>query len=220
MKTQVDQLELDREALSALMDGQLRPAEAGAALQSLASDEARECWRLYHLVGDVLRSPDLAGRARDPDFLGRLSARLQQEAAPPPSLPAAPATAMPDLARPAANDGVFRWKLVAGLASFAAVATIGWSVMGGVGPQPSAGPQLAQARPGSLPTQVVTLQSAPVPTPAVEAAAPDAGDMGAVMLRDPRLDELLAAHRQTSGASALGSAAGFLRNATFEGPGR
>ena len=35
-----------------------------------------------------------------------------------------------------------------------------------------------------------------------------------------RLDELLAAHRAAAGASALGNTAGFLRNATFEGPGR
>ena len=39
------------------------------------------------------------------------------------------------------------------------------------------------------------------------------------MLRDPRLDELLAAHRQLGGA-ALQMPSGFLRNATFEGPGR
>ena len=43
----------------------------------------------------------------------------------------------------------------------------------------------------------------------------------AVMIRDPRLDEMLAAHRQLGGgASALQSPAGMLRNATFEGPAR
>ena len=40
------------------------------------------------------------------------------------------------------------------------------------------------------------------------------------MIRDPQLDELLAAHRQLGGASALQMPAGFLRNATFEGPTR
>jgi sigma-E factor negative regulatory protein RseA len=40
------------------------------------------------------------------------------------------------------------------------------------------------------------------------------------MLRDPRLDELLAAHKQYGGASALQMPAGFLRNATFEAPQR
>ena len=39
-----------------------------------------------------------------------------------------------------------------------------------------------------------------------------------VMLRDPRLDQLLEAHQQAGGASQMPS--GFLRNATFEGPSR
>ena len=41
-----------------------------------------------------------------------------------------------------------------------------------------------------------------------------------VMIRDPQLDALLAAHRQSGGSSALQMSAGFLRNATFEGTGR
>jgi sigma-E factor negative regulatory protein RseA len=36
------------------------------------------------------------------------------------------------------------------------------------------------------------------------------------MLRDSRLDELLAAHKQFGGTSALQMPAGFLRNATFD----
>ena len=40
------------------------------------------------------------------------------------------------------------------------------------------------------------------------------------MLRDARLDELLAAHKQFGGISALQMPAGFLRNATFENPAR
>ena len=121
---------------------------------------------------------------------------------------------MLDVARPAANDGVFRWKLVAGLASFAAVAAIGWGALGSIGPQPGAGAQLARSAAPAVGTTQVMALAAPVP------AASQAADMAPVMLRDARLDELLAAHRQTVGASALGNPAGFLRNATFEGPGR
>ena len=121
---------------------------------------------------------------------------------------------MLDVARPAANDGVFRWKLVAGLASFAAVAAIGCGALGSIGPQPGAGAQLARSAAPAVGTTQVMALAAPVP------AASQAADMAPVMLRDARLDELLAAHRQTVGASALGNAAGFFRNATFEGPGR
>jgi sigma-E factor negative regulatory protein RseA len=41
-----------------------------------------------------------------------------------------------------------------------------------------------------------------------------------IMIRDPRLDELLAAHKQFGSTSALQMPAGFLRNATFEAPAR
>ena len=41
-----------------------------------------------------------------------------------------------------------------------------------------------------------------------------------VMIRDPHLDALMAAHKQFGGTSALQMPAGFLRNATFEGPSR
>jgi sigma-E factor negative regulatory protein RseA len=40
------------------------------------------------------------------------------------------------------------------------------------------------------------------------------------MMRDPRLDALLAAHKQFGATSALQTPAGFLRNATFEGAAR
>jgi sigma-E factor negative regulatory protein RseA len=40
------------------------------------------------------------------------------------------------------------------------------------------------------------------------------------MIRDPQLDEFMAAHRQLGGASMLQMPAGLVRNATFEGPAR
>lgn len=196
------------------MDGQLSGAQAAMAVQSMASAEARECWHVYHLVGDVLRSTDLAACGHDTAFVARLAARLQHETPAFEALPALAKPAMLDVARPAANDGVFRWKLVAGLASFAAVAAIGWGALGSIGPQPGAGAQLARSAAPAVGTTQVMALAAPV------SAASQAADMAPVMLRDARLDELLAAHRQTVGASALGNAAGFLRNATFEGPGR
>ncbi len=213
MKTHSD-IPCDREQISALADGHLQGREFSAALQGMASGEARECWHVYQLIGDVLRSPELAACGRDAAFVDRLSQRLRSEAAPAP-LPL-PQPVRADVARAAANDGVFRWKMVAGLASFAAVAAVGWSVLGGIGPQP-AGPQLAQgAAPAGGGAQVVSLAA---PVPAVAASAQHEAPPP-VMLRDPRLDELLAAHRQAAGVSALGSASGFLRNATFEGPAR
>ena len=165
------------------MDGQLSGAQAAMAVQSMASAEARECWHVYHLVGDVLRSTDLAACGHDTAFVARLAARLQHETSAFEALPALAKPAMLDVARPAANDGVFRWKLVAGLASFAAVAAIGWGALGSIGPQPGAGAQLARSAAPAVGTTQVMALAAPVP------AASQAADMAPVMLRDARLDE-------------------------------
>ena len=212
MNPQTD-IDSARANISALADGELGGDEAARILDAMDAGAARECWHLYHLIGDVLRAPDLGDARHDVEFVSRLRGRLppQVSVVAPAQVPDAPAAA-----RPAANDGVFRWKMVAGLASFAAVAAIGWGVMGGIGPQAGVGAQLSQGG-APAPTQIATLAA---PVPVTVASNPAEADAGAVMLRDARLDELLAAHRQTSGATALGNAAGFLRNATFEGSGR
>jgi sigma-E factor negative regulatory protein RseA len=111
----------------------------------------------------------------------------------------------PQVRAPAANDAVFRWKLLAGAASLAAVMAVSWSVLSGApaGAGGSAGPQLALMQPapeaaGNLPSAVL------VSTP-----------QGPV-IRDARLEQLLAEHRQYGGMSALQMPAGFLRDATFD----
>ena len=208
----------EHEWVSALMDGQLRGDELQAALASMDCEGARECWQVYHLVGDVLRSPDLAAQPADSTFVARLSERLAQESRP--SAPVAVPQAVLNTTMPAANDGLFRWKMAAGLASFAAVAAVGWGMMGGAGLPLGAGAQLAQADASTRSSRVVALAQ---PVRAASAAVPtlvavSSGEPGApVMLRDPRLDELLAEHRQAVGVTALGGSTGFLRNATFEG---
>jgi sigma-E factor negative regulatory protein RseA len=207
----VDQGMDHRERLSALADGQLQGEELNAAFAYAADDEeGAKTWQLYHLVGDVLRSADLAQPA-NPAFMARLREQLAQEALPErPQVPVPVAMVAAGLPE-AANASVFRWKMVAGFASLAAVAAIGWTSLAslqGAGAGPAAGAQLAAAPERSSPAQ-----GAPV------VAVADA-DGQQVMLRDPRLDELLAAHKQFGSTSALQMPAGFLRNATFETPGR
>jgi sigma-E factor negative regulatory protein RseA len=190
------------ELISALADGQLRGDLFAQGVALAGSDPAaRECWQNYHLIGDVLRSAELAAGTTAPTaFLSRFQLRMLQEqreaASSVPRLDAAAVVPHQLTTRAASNDTSFRWKLVAGFASLTAIGAIGWSVLAGSGAQPSQ-PQLADAKSG------VVLSS---------------GER-AVMIRDPQLDEFLAAHRQ-AGASALQAPAGFLRNATFEGPDR
>lgn len=198
-----------REHLSALADGQLSAEEWPQALHYAAQEPGRQAWQEYHLIGDVLRSPELAHHARSQAFLARLHERMDQDAVQPlrPVVQGAtPSESHPGAARgEAANQALFRWKMVAGLASLAAVSAMGWNVFeatraGSAGPQFAAAPT-AQMAAG---TQVAVQQSPQDP----------------VMLRDPRLDELVAAHRQSRGAAALQMPARFLRNANVEDPQR
>ena len=84
---ELDLGEVRSEQLSALADGQLQGDEFAAALAWAAEDEGRDTWEVYHLVGDVLRSSDLA-RPANPAFLSRLRDELAKEA--PPQRPQAP----------------------------------------------------------------------------------------------------------------------------------
>lgn len=205
-----------REHLSALADGELQGEELAQAVAYAASEEGESAWRIYHLIGDTLRSSEMAHVA-EPALLGRLREQLALEPqhggmAPVQALAQvapAPHSAEPEARDAAANAPVFRWKLAAGFASLAAVAALGWNAYLGLGA--GAAPQGAQLA---------------VAQPSVEAAVPAfvataGGPQGQqVMIRDPRLDELLAAHRQFGSTSALQMPAGFLRNATFEAPAR
>jgi len=184
-----------QELISALADGQLQGEAFAHGVEVAAADSAaRETWQTYHLIGDVLRSGERAPVTVPADLLGRLQLRLQAEQRPAPGAASGAGSATRQVAVAAANDASFRWKLVAGFASVAAMAAVGWTVAGGFA-RPEQG-QLAARPNGTV------------------LAETERG----VMVRDPRLDEFLAAHRQLGGASALQMPAGFLRNATFEGP--
>ena len=179
-----------QELLSALVDGELTGPELEQALALAEDAQGQANWQLYHLVGDVLRSPDLAHHSQH-DLLSGLRAQLAQEpplqalsepvaetaaetAAESVSAPRvavasgvleqvqAPALASAQQRDPAANASVFRWKLAAGFASIAAVA---------------------------------------------------AQDGKTVMLRDPNLDALLTLHEQYGTRPSLQVPAEFLRNA-------
>lgn len=199
-----------REQLSALADDELDDAQVASLLAECCEDDdaALDCWNTYQLIGEALRAPAqaLSEAPLDADlaFVSRLSQRLAQEASgKAPGL--APVAALQSQPEPAANlvhhrgqpanDSSFRWKLVAGVASLAAISAIAWNASGLLEPLSAA--QVARV---AAPAQ--TLEASPE----------------GVMVRDARLDELLAAHKQFGTASALQEPSGFLRNATFEMP--
>lgn len=207
------------EQISALADGQLQGDEFAAVMQQLGErSEWRSTWETYHVVGDVLRSGVHAPCSDSSTFLSKLQVRLAAEQI---ALPqAAPVVQdLPVVVAEAANEPVFRWKLVAGAASLAAAAAIGWTWVG-----TSAVPGGAQLAQQQLQDKANSVLAVAAPAAPVATVAPSSrvlvgkGNEAQVMLRDPRLDELLEAHQQVGGASQMPSV--FLRNATFDAPSR
>jgi sigma-E factor negative regulatory protein RseA len=199
---------LEDDRLSALADGQLAPEDVAHLLDALTVDTGHvRTWHAYHVVGDVLRSRELAPSRDDVLFLQKLEQRLALDSAFPRSQDAVPVhtpVSVPPSGegQRSANDPLVRWRVLAGVLS---VALLGVLTMqprgGGFGPDPA-----------------TLAASMPAQAPAVTVAVDDG--RGEVMVRDPALDRLLAAHRQVGGHSALQNTSGFLRNATFEGTSR
>lgn len=212
------------EALSALADGELDAEQLPGLFSTLdqRQPEAMASWHAYQLIGDVLRGePPLASLVRPSDFLAGVRGRLEQEASPlhlmPRANPKGETRYLAAPSAPAANDAVFRWKLVAGLASLAAVMAVSWSVLSstprGVGGDAS--PQIAAVPAGSAPALPASTKSS---DPAATAVVVNTGQ--GTLIRDARLEQLLAEHRQNGGMSALQNPTGFIRNATYESEGR
>ncbi|MDP3832674.1 MAG: sigma-E factor negative regulatory protein [Hydrogenophaga sp.] len=210
------------QALSALVDGELDATGLDGVLASVEGEPATlASWHSYLVIGDVLRGAGVVVAAQPPDdFLAGVRERLRSEPVPVVE-PMAPVVTQVKAAQvvavraPAANDALFRWKAVAGLASLAAVMAVGWSMLSGV-PSGSGGasPQLAAA-PVATDTNVSVAANAPASSAAVVVNTGQGP-----LIRDARLEELLAEHRQNGGMSALQMPTGFIRNATYDAAGR
>ena len=210
------------EQLSALADGELDDAAASVVCVGWrGTAPVRASWHAYHLIGDVLRSEDLAtDPARDAAFMAALRARLAAE-----PIVIAPSRGPLDRAAQGRRDvsaadhprGHRRWfwsatpSIAAGVLVVAGV----FMLMRSVDPTGAPGATLAGADSGA----------AVGGQPSVDAvAALDSGSSAPVfvtngrLIRDARLDSYLAAHKQFAGSSALGVPSAFLRRSTVESP--
>lgn len=201
------------QVLSALVDGELGTEQLDAML---ALEDGREellgSWHAYQVIGDVLRGHGAVVSSRSPaDFVAGVRERLRSETLHDEGRLHAPVA---QVRGAAANDAVFRWKLVAGFASLAAVMAVSWTVLSGTpstvgGPS---GPQLAAAVPEAVAPAVAGVSE---PSSAVVV-----NTVQGTLIRDARLEELLAEHRQNGSMSALQMPTGFIRNATYDAAGR
>jgi sigma-E factor negative regulatory protein RseA len=186
-----------RQLISALVDGEADAGDLarGCAAWAMGDADARRCWHAYHLIGDVLRSEDLASApARDRAFLQTLRLRLARE----PAVPVPP----PLPARTGDAPGVPRrrpvWVLPAAMAAGVMALATGLVLTLGPTAQPgAAGPAMAAA-PSAARVAALDSGSPPQPEPAA---------VGSRVLRDAQLDRYLRAHREY-GAALPGSLPG------------
>jgi sigma-E factor negative regulatory protein RseA len=197
------------EDLSALMDGELDASAAAVACGRWRDDSrSRADWHAYQLIGDVLRSEDLASTARrDRDFLAALRVKLAEE----------PVVLAPAATRKAAVTGGFLRRSWAAPAAVAAgfVAVAGVLVVTQMG-----GLTSGDAQSGARVAQVAPVPVTPAADPRTLPSSTDAVALNGQLIRDVRLDEYLAAHKKFGGSSAPGGPSGFLRNAAVESTGR
>src|SRR5438105_5928368 len=193
------------ETLSAMADGEVDSAAAAHACAAWRDNpSARLAWQSYHLIGDVLRSEDLA-IAHDASLLTTLRARLANE----PTV-LAPSTARSQRVNIARHP---RWTWIAPSAVAAGFVLVAGALM--VTRQSTLGSDGAALTASTAFDRNTTRDGAFDST-----LQPRAGGVDVKLLRDARLDRYLAAHQQFAGTTALGVPSGFLRNAAAEAPNR
>ena len=177
------QASLRGERLSAFVDGELFGEEHLNKFIADLDHEDRATWSRYHLIGDTLRSDDLAvSPAASNAFLGGFAARFEAEAH-----VLAPA-AMPVAQRLLS----LRRRVLPAFAVAAAAATLTWIVvpqLQGVGGPGMGSAQVASVSSHGDAVQRIAMASVPVAT--TQPAIQDAN-----IIRDASLDQYLEAHQQ------------------------
>jgi len=213
------------EEMSALLDGELHGDPVERICSEWRSDAgSRDTWHSYSLIGDVMRCEDLAlSCASDEQFLRKFRQRMAAE----------PVVLAPGLAQYPAKDVADEGSLpvvrpvrawtwpVAWVAGFVVVVGTVVGVQNSAVITGASAPQVAVAPTADSSNSLVKVgraESAAPPTD-VYAAGMELVFDGQV-IRDPRLDRYLLAHKQFVGNSVLGQTSGLLRNAAVEVPER
>ena len=200
-----------KERLSALVDGELDPAESAASCAAWSSDGGlRADWHAWHLIGDVLRSEDLASDPqRDRRLQVAVRARLRSEPVVLALVPALPASEGRRFARAARPS---RWTAGAAVAAgFVLVAGTFALIRPGESPAPA---RIALGDGAVAAASAIARSPIATPEPQVAIVA------DSKVIHDAQLDRYLEAHKQFSGTSALGVPSAFLRSATVDSASR
>lgn len=204
-----------------LADNELAMSDVEAVTLALRQPSLQASWAMYHQIGDVLRSDDMA-IAFSAGFNARMIARLDAE--PTYLAPVAEQAAMPGLNSAKRSVGWSgRRLMVPGLAAAAAAAffvmpqwfgstgTHAFSVTSQVATNRQ--PELQNvSAPLALNAPAGETVGRPSSTQTISPTS-TSGDATVVVLRDPRIDEYLLAHQRFS--PSMYSSAQFARSATF-----
>ena len=177
---------VEREEVSALMDGEIGDEDLGARLQRVAaSEDLAGTWQAYHVIGDVLRGEGaLPGR-----FSNRVSTALAAE----------PTVLAPQPRRSFAMRRTLRLALPIA-ASVAGVAAVVWLAVSGSLPG-SVGDQQAWQ---SEPTEEAVAKEAPLlPAPTAQRS-------------DPQVNEYLLVHQEYSPTSAMQGVGSYIRSVSAQ----
>jgi len=196
--------EMSGEQISALADGEIADDELESALASLRKEDALGDWAIYHQIGDVLRSDDMALNMST-DFNARFAARLAAE--PTIIAPAAHNASNKNITKENRGRDVKRWALP-GMAAAVAMAAVAFVST----------PQLMVAMSGSHSSSgnnaVMASAGKEQPSNAAGSASIVAASAsGEVVMRDARIDDYLLAHQRFS--PSLYSTTQYARSATF-----
>ena len=184
--------------ISAMVDGELSNAQWASTLAKLGESDnqaGKKTWEVYHQIGDVLRSDDLAVTL-SPDFSARFSALLDAE-----PVILAPKFTQPADAQAVAQIAISNSPRVAryvAMTSMAVAAAVAFFMAPQIIPllNPSSGSDVFMSRmeqQNKVQANGVQLASS-VNVPEAQYRAGEQVDM----LRDPRLDSYLMAHQKFS----------------------
>jgi len=185
----MDTKEMTRERISAFADGECDDAHVDIVLAALREGKGKVDWEIYHQIGDVLRSDDMA-MPMSSGFAARMSAKLEAE-----PLYLAPSISGGTSVTSQGVTTARRWALP-GVVAASVAAVVAFLVT----------PQLMVAMRGEQSVESVVRVSAPA---AIIAASVPQG----AVLRDERIDDYLLAHQRFS--PSVFSPTQYARSATF-----
>ena len=193
--------ELSQEQISAFADGELSGAQADVVLAALRTEQGLAAWNAYHLIGDAVRSDEMAVEM-SPEFFSKFSARLDAE--PTVIAPvAAPEPADRQDKRMVANGGGVGGLTVRRFAIPALALSLAAAIVFILQPHPATVVATGVATPDVASTAAPAQQAATAA--AVAPAGPAAGSPAVASLaregevvRDPKIDKFLDTHQTYS----------------------